>query len=62
MRSVTSRIVLESLLDIADEIIVFDSYSTDQTEQVCKVFNKVQFIKNIFEGHIEQKFCSINSK
>ncbi|MEC7487945.1 MAG: glycosyltransferase family 2 protein [Verrucomicrobiota bacterium] len=51
---------LESLLDIADEIIVVDSYSTDQTEQICKVFNQVQFIKNIFEGHVEQKNFAVS--
>ena len=39
---------LESLLDIADEIIVVDSYSTDKTELLCKAFNQVQFIQNNF--------------
>ena len=51
---------IESLLDIADEIIVVDSYSTDKTEQVCKAFNKVQFIQNNFEGHIEQKNFAVS--
>ena len=51
---------IESLLDVADEIIVVDSYSTDKTGQVCKAFNKVQFIQNNFEGHIEQKNFAVS--
>lgn len=45
---------LQSILKIADEILVVDSFSTDQTEEICKRFN-VRFIKNPFAGHIEQK-------
>lgn len=45
---------LESLQGIADEIVVVDSYSTDQTEELCKKF-EVRFIKHSFEGHIQQK-------
>ena len=51
---------IESLLQIADEIVVVDSYSTDKTELVCKAFNKVQFIQNNFEGHIEQKNFAVS--
>ncbi len=45
---------LESVKDIADEIVVVDSFSTDATENIAKKFD-VRFIKNKFEGHIEQK-------
>lgn len=45
---------LDSIKDIADEIIVVDSYSTDNTEQICTAFN-VRFIQHPFEGHIQQK-------
>lgn len=45
---------LESLQRICDEIVVVDSFSTDNTPEICKRFN-VHFIQNAFEGHIEQK-------
>lgn len=49
---------LESVLDIADEIVIVDSFSTDQTESIAiKAAQKIplKFIKNPFEGHIQQK-------
>lgn len=45
---------LASLVGVADEILVVDSFSTDKTEEICRQFN-VRFICNKFEGHIEQK-------
>jgi glycosyltransferase involved in cell wall biosynthesis len=45
---------LASIAELADEIIVVDSHSTDKTEQLCAPFG-VRFIKNPFQGHIEQK-------
>lgn len=45
---------LTSLKDVADEIIVVDSFSTDNTQQICKDFG-VTFFEHPFEGHIEQK-------
>jgi glycosyltransferase involved in cell wall biosynthesis len=45
---------LESVKDIADEIVIVDSFSTDKTEEICKKYN-VRFIKHEFNGHIEQK-------
>jgi len=45
---------IESLLPVADEIIVVDSFSTDRTEEICKSYD-LQFIQHAFEGHIEQK-------
>jgi len=48
------RRCLESVQNIADEIIVVDSFSSDSTETICKDFN-VRFVKNEFKGHIEQK-------
>jgi glycosyltransferase involved in cell wall biosynthesis len=44
---------LRSVKDLADEIIVVDSYSDDRTEEICKSFGAV-FIQNPFEGYIEQ--------
>ena len=46
---------LESLVDVADEIIVVDSFSTDRTEEICNSYEKVRFIQNQFLGHIQQK-------
>ena len=45
---------IESLLPVADEIIVVDSFSTDRTEEICKLYG-IKFFQNVFEGHIEQK-------
>jgi len=49
---------LESILDIAEDIIVVDSYSTDGTERICREMG-VRFIQHPFEGHIEQKNWAI---
>ncbi len=45
---------LDSVQAVADEIVVVDSFSTDDTEAICKE-REVVFIKHAFEGHIEQK-------
>lgn len=45
---------LQSLMGIADEIIVVDSLSTDTTKQICASFN-VRFIEQPFLGYIQQK-------
>lgn len=48
------RRCLESLKDVADEVVVVDSFSTDATEQICREYGVV-FIQNPFGGHIQQK-------
>ena len=45
---------LQSVVSIADEIIVLDSFSTDQTETICKRF-PVQFIQREWEGYSASK-------
>ncbi|WP_179346344.1 glycosyltransferase family 2 protein [Winogradskyella ursingii] len=45
---------LQSLVDVVDEIVVVDSYSTDRTKEICEGFN-VKFIEKKFLGYIEQK-------
>ncbi len=45
---------LDSIVNIADEIIVVDSFSTDATEKLCGLYPLI-FSKHQFEGHIQQK-------
>ena len=45
---------LVSLIDVVDEIIVLDSFSTDNTQQICEKFN-ARFVQHEFLGYIEQK-------
>jgi glycosyltransferase involved in cell wall biosynthesis len=45
---------LQSLQDVADEIVVVDSLSTDRTREICRSFG-VRFIEHPFPGYIEQK-------
>ena len=45
---------LDSLVDVVDEIVVVDSFSTDKTKEICNEIG-VKFIEHEFEGHIEQK-------
>ena len=45
---------IDSLEEVADEIIVIDSFSKDQTEAICRS-KGVKFIQHPFEGFIFQK-------
>ena len=45
---------LESVKDIADEIVVLDSFSKDQTKAICASYG-VKFYEHAFDGHIQQK-------
>lgn len=45
---------LESVKNIADEIVVLDSFSTDNTPEICKQAG-VKFYQHAFDGHIQQK-------
>lgn len=45
---------LQSLIDVVDEIVVVDSFSTDATKAICERLN-VKFIEQKFLGYIEQK-------
>jgi glycosyltransferase involved in cell wall biosynthesis len=44
---------LQSVKDIADEIVVVDSFSTDKTEDICREFG-VKFIQHAFEDYVRQ--------
>jgi glycosyltransferase involved in cell wall biosynthesis len=45
---------LQSLIGVADEILVVDSFSTDKTREICSRY-PVRFIQNTFEGYVAQK-------
>lgn len=45
---------LDSVIELADDIVVVDSYSTDKTEEICRS-KGVRFFKHPFEGYIESK-------
>lgn len=45
---------IDSLQGIADEIVVLDSFSTDNTPEICRKAG-VKFFQHAFDGHIQQK-------
>ncbi|MDQ3393024.1 MAG: glycosyltransferase family 2 protein [Bacteroidota bacterium] len=45
---------INSISAVVDEIVVVDSFSTDNTKEIA-LANGARFIEHIFEGHIEQK-------
>jgi glycosyltransferase involved in cell wall biosynthesis len=49
---------LTSLTNVVDEIVVVDSFSSDNTKKVAQNFH-VRFFENKFEGHIQQKNFAI---
>ncbi len=49
---------LDSILPVADDVIVVDSFSTDKTQEI--VLEKgCRFVQHKFDGHIEQKNWAI---
>jgi glycosyltransferase involved in cell wall biosynthesis len=45
---------LDAVRDLADEIVVLDSFSTDRTAEICTE-KGARFIQHAFDGHIQQK-------
>jgi glycosyltransferase involved in cell wall biosynthesis len=45
---------VDAVREIADEIVVLDSFSTDKTEQICRE-KGIRFYQHTFDGHIQQK-------
>lgn len=45
---------LLSVKEVADEIVVLDSFSKDATEKIC-LKHGVKFVQHAFDGHIQQK-------
>ena len=54
---------LDSVVSVADEILVVDSFSTDKTAEICEKYPKVRFQQNAFLGYGNQKqFATKNAK
>jgi len=45
---------LSAIIDLADDIVVLDCYSTDRTEEIARRFG-ANFVQHPFDGHITQK-------
>ena len=45
---------IDSVLSIADEVLVVDSFSTDRTKEIATA-KGARFVEHKFDGHIEQK-------
>ncbi len=50
---------LQSVQNIADEIVVVDSYSADKTQDICEEFN-VKFFQKEFKDYASQKNYAIS--
>src|ERR1700741_2612456 len=49
---------LDSVKEIADDIVVVDSFSKDKTKEIC-LAKGARFVEHAFEGHIQQKNWAI---
>lgn len=49
---------LDSVKEIADDIVVVDSFSKDSTKEIC-LSKGARFVEHVFEGHIQQKNWAI---
>jgi glycosyltransferase involved in cell wall biosynthesis len=45
---------IQSVQQVADEIVVLDSFSKDKTKEICLSLG-VNFFEQVFDGHIQQK-------
>ena len=45
---------IQSVKQIANEIVVLDSFSKDKTKEICLSLG-VNFFEHTFDGHIQQK-------
>ncbi len=52
------RRCIDSVLAVADEIVVIDSFSSDTTVSICESIG-VKVVQHAFEGYIEQKNYAI---
>ncbi len=47
-------------LQFADEVVIVDSYSIDDTKEIVKEFSNVRFIQNKFENYTHQRNFAIS--
>jgi glycosyltransferase involved in cell wall biosynthesis len=52
------RRCIESVIGLADEVFVLDSYSTDRTELICREYD-IRFEQHAFDGYVLQKNRSL---
>ncbi|MCK9616777.1 MAG: glycosyltransferase family 2 protein [Lentimicrobiaceae bacterium] len=53
---------IDSVKEIADDIVVVDSFSTDKTKEIC-IAKAIRFVEQDFLGYIEQKnFANTQAK
>lgn len=49
---------LQSIKEVADDVVVVDSFSGDRTKEICLSMG-ARVVEHIFEGHIQQKNWAI---
>jgi glycosyltransferase involved in cell wall biosynthesis len=49
------RRCLDSLVGVADEVVVLDSFSTDATERICREYDFVRFEQRQWAGYSDSK-------
>jgi glycosyltransferase involved in cell wall biosynthesis len=49
---------LDSVKEVADDVVVVDSFSKDKTKEIC-LSKGARFVEHAFEGHIQQKNWAI---
>ncbi len=47
-------------LQFADEVVIVDSYSTDDTQEIVKEFTNVKFVQHKFENYTHQRNFAIS--
>lgn len=45
---------IDSVKEVADEIVILDSFSSDKTKEICEA-KGAKFFQHKFDGHIQQK-------
>lgn len=46
---------IDSLLPVVDEVVVLDSFSTDQTPRLCQEYTEVRFVQHEWLGYAQAK-------
>jgi glycosyltransferase involved in cell wall biosynthesis len=46
---------IDSLLPVVDEVVVLDSFSTDQTPKFCQEYTEVRFVQHEWLGYAQAK-------